>query len=234
MTGRVVAIGDIHGCDVALAALLDLVAPVPADTFVVLGDVVDRGPNVRGCIDRLLELGRTSMLVFIQGNHEEMMLDSATEGNWLDDWLGFGGVETLHSYGMPPRFTNVPDAHWEFLRGGLDLFETSRAIFVHANLEPGVPHDQQLPEWLRWQRMRGVEKPHPTGKRVICGHTSLPHGRPGLFDGWVNIDTWCYGGGWLTALDVTTDTVWQARKDGRTQGPLPLEEIAEDYRTRRG
>jgi len=57
--GRTLAIGDIHGSDYALDALLDLIAPTPDDTVVVLGDIVDRGPGSRQVIDRLLALRGT-------------------------------------------------------------------------------------------------------------------------------------------------------------------------------
>ncbi|MEP3928754.1 metallophosphoesterase, partial [Rhodopirellula bahusiensis] len=43
-TGRLIAIGDIHGCNVALQAILAAIDPQPSDIVVTLGDVVDRGP----------------------------------------------------------------------------------------------------------------------------------------------------------------------------------------------
>src|SRR4051812_9682650 len=69
---RTIAIGDIHGCDAALAALVAAIAPQPNDTLVVLGDFVDRGPNTRGVIDQLIELSQRCRLVTLLGNHEEM------------------------------------------------------------------------------------------------------------------------------------------------------------------
>src|SRR4051812_24066515 len=58
MPPRAIAIGDIHGCSRALAALVDAIAPAPEDLLVVLGDYIDRGPDSRGVIDRLIDLGR--------------------------------------------------------------------------------------------------------------------------------------------------------------------------------
>ena len=54
VTGRTIAIGDIHGCSRALAALLDTVEPQPADTIITLGDHIDRGPDSYGVVNRLV------------------------------------------------------------------------------------------------------------------------------------------------------------------------------------
>src|SRR5690606_3218672 len=96
---RTLAIGDIHGCDVALDALVDVVRPAADDLVVVLGDVVDRGPGSKQAIDRLLELRDRCRLVFLQGNHEDMLLRAIDGESWMGPWLNFGGRETLQSYG---------------------------------------------------------------------------------------------------------------------------------------
>ena len=43
MTGRCIAIGDIHGCADALRAILQAISPESTDVIVTLGDVIDRG-----------------------------------------------------------------------------------------------------------------------------------------------------------------------------------------------
>ena len=71
---RTIAIGDIHGCAIALAKLIEAVAPQPDDTVVPLGDYVDRGIDSRGVIDQLISLAGRCRVVPILGNHEEMLL----------------------------------------------------------------------------------------------------------------------------------------------------------------
>ena len=71
---RVLAIGDIHGCSGALDALLSAVAVQPDDTLVTLGDYVDRGPDSRGVLDRLIALCRSRYVVALRGNHDQMMV----------------------------------------------------------------------------------------------------------------------------------------------------------------
>ncbi|HSD10614.1 MAG TPA: metallophosphoesterase family protein, partial [Candidatus Binatia bacterium] len=75
--GRLLAVGDIHGCVDELSVLLDAIQPTGDDKLVFLGDYVDRGPSSRGVIDLLIELrdsGRCQT-VFLRGNHEDMFLD---------------------------------------------------------------------------------------------------------------------------------------------------------------
>src|SRR5437764_909235 len=97
MPGRTIAIGDIHGCSAALAALLDDIGPRPEDTLVPLGDYIDRGPDSRGVMDRLTALARCCRLVPLLGNHEEMLVAALTDREALKLWLACGGVETLAS-----------------------------------------------------------------------------------------------------------------------------------------
>ena len=71
-----IAIGDIHGCSAALDALLDAIRPRPEDTIVTLGDYINRGPDSRGVLDRLIDLGRRCRLVPLLGNHDQMLLEA--------------------------------------------------------------------------------------------------------------------------------------------------------------
>jgi serine/threonine protein phosphatase 1 len=225
--GRVLAIGDIHGCDTALETMLSRLQPAADDTVVVVGDVVDRGPDTRRCIDLLLELRKASRLVFLLGNHEEMMLSALEGGSWYSAWFGFGGAETVESYG---GIREVPESHIDFIASGLDYFQTGNAIFVHANLQPGVDLNRQLSGWLRWNHLTGHEKPHPSGKLVVCGHTRLKSGKPAILNGWVCIDTAACAGGKLTCLDTDRFLVYQTDEAGDYHGEIPLDEIGEYYR----
>ena len=114
MSGRLIAIGDIHGCSKALEAVLAAIEPTETDTLVALGDYVDRGPDAKRCIDRLIKLAKTCKLIAIQGNHEEMMLDVVRDGQPPFRWLQYGGVETLDSYGFAGDMSVIPPEHYAF------------------------------------------------------------------------------------------------------------------------
>jgi serine/threonine protein phosphatase 1 len=212
VSGRTLAIGDIHGCDTALKTLLPALSITRADTVVVLGDVVDRGPGSRQVIERLLALASECSLVLILGNHEQMMVESLRGNGPVQAWLRYGGRETLASYGDDPR--NIPAEHLDFLRAGRDYWETPGELFIHASLEPGVALNQQTEEWLRWTHLSGHEVPLSSGKRVICGHTPQMTGIPLMFPGWICIDTYACGTGWLTCLEVGSDNYYQASQSG--------------------
>lgn len=211
MSGRTLVIGDIHGCDRALETLLPQLKITPEDTFVVLGDIVDRGLGTRQVIERLLELKQHCKLVYIKGNHEETMLDALLGGQLRELWLQHGGLEAIASYGSE---RDIPESHFRFMEDALDYWETETAIYVHANLEPGVELPSQNSDWLRWRKLTGNEKPHPSGRTVYCGHTPQPEGLPLVFPGWVCLDTYCYGGQYLTCLDIETRILYQAKQTG--------------------
>ncbi len=213
---RTIAIGDIHGCLAALDALLGAIRLRPDDTLVTMGDYVDRGPQTREVLDRLMELQRQCRLIPLLGNHEEMMmLVIDGQSQLYVDWLLFGGEATMRSYGTP-RPEEVPPAHVNFLRNCLLFHEMERYFFVHGNYDAALPLVEQPRETLLWDSIKNrVPGPHCSGKTAIIGHASQHNGE--ICDlGYLKcIDTWCYGDGWLTALDVDRGQVWQADKTGR-------------------
>lgn len=211
MTGRVLVFGDIHGCDRAFATMLDHLAVNSTDTVVLLGDVVDRGPDSRGVIEKILDVQKACSLVFVLGNHEEMLLD-ALEGHPSQRWLRSGGAATVESYGG--TLANFPETHYELLHNALSYWENPTNICIHANLEPGVELSEQQPEWLRWQRLTGMEYPHPSGKLVVCGHSGISGGLPVMSDGWVCLDTLAYQGSFLTCLDAKSGALFQSQQSG--------------------
>jgi len=210
---RTIAIGDIHGCSQALAALLDAIAPRPQDVVVTLGDYVDRGPDSRGVIGQLIALGDRCRLKPLLGNHELMMLEALAGDESKDFWMECGGRETLESYGG--RCEAIPQQHLIFLRACRRFHESQGHIFLHANYVSELPLSEQPDFMLFWEHISFlVPGPHRSGKRVIVGHTPQPGGEVLDLDHVVCIDTYCVGGGWLTALEVETGRIWQADREG--------------------
>lgn len=215
MSERVIAIGDIHGCLKALTSLVDAINPSSTDTIVTLGDYVDRGPDSKGVIDYLIELRSRCKVASLLGNHEQMMMEVLSGHQEPYGWLRHGGVDTLESYGFCGDLSIVPEAHRDFLDGLLDYFETDSHFFVHANYAANLPLDSQPDELLRWVKLTELlPDPHFSGKRAIVGHTHNRGGEVVDLPHLVCIDTFCYGGFWLTALDVESGAILQSNQQG--------------------
>jgi serine/threonine protein phosphatase 1 len=217
------AVGDIHGRLDLLDDILDLIQADAAKHsgdvsrhLVFLGDYVDRGPESRGVVDRLLQdplPGFTT--IRLMGNHEQALLaflDGESDGL---DWLSFGGLETLMSYGVPLRrlphteeavtelrlslAASLPAKHLEFFRRCDLRYVVGDYVFVHAGVRPGISLENQTPIDLMWIRDDFLRARVPLpGKVVVHGHTicDLPQDR----DNRINIDTGAFASSRLTCV----------------------------------
>lgn len=211
--GRLLAVGDVHGCSTALRTLIGAIGPRPEDTIVVLGDFIDYGPDTKGVVEQLIDLSTRCRLIHLMGNHEEMLLDALESRSGLGRWLYSGGEPTLDSYGAGRCLDLIPDAHARFVRHCRDFHETDTHIFVHANYDHWLPMDRLGSTRLRWEFLEPHRQcAHSSGKTVVVGHTPQVGGEVLDLGFLVCIDTDCSRGGWLTALDVGTGRVVQANQ----------------------
>lgn len=217
---RTIAIGDIHGCLRALDTLLEFAKVTPQDQVISLGDYVNRGPDSAGVLDRLIALHEAGDLIAIRGNHDQVMIDTRVRYNARDSFMSFGGRATLDSYaarGGEGTLDDVPDEHWHFLEDVcVNYHETDTHFFVHANVYPDMPLEEQPLFMLHYERFDNPA-PHCSGKIMVCGHTSQKSGNPVSVGHAICIDTWVYGKGWLTALDIASGKIWQANQKGETR-----------------
>ena len=205
--GRLLAVGDIHGCLEQLRLLMTRVAPTRVDRLIFLGDYVDRGPDSHGVIDYLVELGQTFPdTVFLRGNHD-LMFASYLDGHESTLFLMNGGLNTLSSYQDKGEWP-VPSSHRTFLDTLLNSYETEDHIFVHAGLRPGIPLAKQDMNDLLWIRREFLDSDYDWGKTVVYGHTPLDE--PLLSLTRVGLDTGCVYGHRLTCCDVLSGQTWQA------------------------
>ena len=204
--GRLLAIGDIHGCLDQLEALMVQVSPTPGDQIIFLGDYIDRGPASSGVIDFLIEFGKAlPATVFLRGNHDQMFTDYL-DGHDATTFLMNGGSKTLHSYQDNGQWP-IPFSHRAFLESLLNSYETEDYIFVHAGLRPGLSLAKQDISDLLWIRHEFVISDYDWGKTVVYGHTPLAE--PLLTASRIGLDTGCVYGRQLTCCDVRTMQIWQ-------------------------
>jgi len=212
---RTFAIGDIHGCLDKLEDLIAAVAPEKDDMMVFLGDYIDRGPQVRGVIDYLIDLAAEVPCIFLRGNHEDMFLEYLEFGTNKTMFFANGGLKTIDSYIGSSSFTMhdqiinaLPEAHREFYASMKWYYEDERYLFVHAGIKPGVSMDMQDRQDLIWIRDDFIFSPTSLEKKVVFGHT--PFARPFVKPDKLGIDTGAVYGGCLTAVELPQETFIQS------------------------
>jgi serine/threonine protein phosphatase 1 len=141
--------------------------------------------------------------------------------------MNCGGIAALDSYGFSGQLDLVPREHFRFMGSCLPYHETESHIFVHANYKPDLPLDRLDDHTLRWLSLRDfVPGPHCSGKVVFTGHT--PQSNILHLGHLVCLDTACCDGGWLTAMDVASGTIWQVSECGDVrEDPPVLQQVVE-------
>ncbi|MEM6692791.1 MAG: metallophosphoesterase family protein [Planctomycetota bacterium] len=221
--GRTFVLGDIHGCDKALRTMLECIAPATDDTLIFLGDYIDRGPDSRGVVSQLIDLRQFTRTIFLRGNHEVMLCGVMDRG--CDDklWLRNGGQATVNSYGG--SLTKIPDAHRQFFRDLRSYHEGDEFICVHAHYDPTTPMHLQTDQELYWRHLSDAPPaPHVSGKTVFLGHTPQASGQVLNCGYLVCLDTYCFGGGYLSAMCIDDETILQTNRHGHLRS-TPLSRL---------
>jgi len=212
---RLFAIGDIHGCAIALDTLLAAISPKPGDRIVTLGDYINKGPESRAVLDRLIQLFNQGVLVPLRGNHELKLLAAGRLKRSRRGEETLVDRHTLASYAEPSTpadLAAIPEQHWRFVKHHcLNWFTTQQHIFVHANLHADKPLFEQPDTALFWDKF-GQPQPHRSGKIMICGHTPQRTGQPLNLGHAICLDTAACEGQWLTCLEVHSGKIWQANQ----------------------
>lgn len=187
-----IAIGDIHGCARTLDALLKLLETQTEDHLIFIGDYMDRGPDSKGVIERLLALKEERPCTFLRGNHEDLFLGYLDDGEY-DIFAINGGISTLSSYLDQGGDMEIPQEHVDFIRNTELYYETEEFFFVHAGLRPDMTVAENVAEnnaeVFLWERSHLKADHLPWEKTVVCGHTPVPEvvNKRQL----INIDTGC-------------------------------------------
>ncbi|MFA4915175.1 MAG: metallophosphoesterase family protein [Syntrophales bacterium] len=212
--GKIFAIGDIHGCLFKLKKIMKKIDVDPVhDTLIFIGDYIDRGPDVRGVVDMVLDIGRTiNNVICLMGNHEQMFLNYHLHKMDKQLFLLNGGTSTIMSYGFTGKAEKnkikVPEKHMQFFTSLYPYYETDNYIFVHAGLRPCIPLEQQDREDMLWIRKEFIDSTYDFGKVVVFGHTSFSE--PLVGTNKIGIDTGAVYGGKLTCLELPEMKIHQA------------------------
>ncbi|MBY3166146.1 metallophosphoesterase family protein [Rhizobium laguerreae] len=195
------AIGDIHGCIDPLRRMIDRIeAYAPEGTVVFLGDYIDRGPDSKSVLDRIIAgPSEPWRWICLKGNHEDMMVAAYADGQSRVVWLGNGGLETEISYGG-----RVLPQHLQWAADRPLVHVDRHRIFVHAGVDPKFSLDRQSQDDLLWMRFLAGQPGEYWGKHLVHGHTPS-RSNPVTTGNRTNIDSGCVFGGKLSCAVFDDD-----------------------------
>ena len=223
---RLYVIGDIHGRADLLECMIDQLHrdlekdPIDNCLTVTIGDYIDRGMKSRDVLDRLAGNPFPTALIPLKGNHEHLFETFLRDPSIGTRWRRFGGLETLHSYGVDVGMlmkgkdyeaaaealrVAVPEAHFDFLASLHTALSVGRYFLCHAGVCPGIPLLHQREEDLLGIRERFLNSNADFGKIVVHGHT--PVGTPEIHRNRINIDTGAFITGRLTCVVLEEERV---------------------------
>lgn len=191
-TPNTILIGDIHSCSLEFRKLIDLLSPSVGDNLVLMGDLLNKGPDPEGT----LELFESLQCLCLQGNHDLNHLEASR------------GKAKLKEEGKMTKEMMSEKSYHRYLEAvkKMPLFlEADDFIAVHGALLPGIPLDEQPKGVLTgsvsldrsWKDHLDLDRPLVVGHKRYSTTESEPSIIKGKFYG---IDTGCVYGGRLTAL----------------------------------
>lgn len=203
--GRVIAIGDVHGCADELEAMLNKLSLTHHDRVILLGDLVNRGPDS----GRVIALARQHAHRALLGNHELRLLNYRRTGDpthlkkadyatlkqlSAKDWDYLASMPL--TYAVPEHQTVL--VHAGFLPGRTWKAQPARVVTRIQVIGPdGEPHKRSAyPDRPHWSEL------WEGAPFVVYGHTPRPE--PARQRWSLGIDTGCVLGGRLTACILAT------------------------------
>lgn len=219
-TGRLIAVGDIHGCAVEFAELLDKLQLQRGDRLILLGDLINRGPDSR----LVLDLARSTRARSLLGNHELRLLRSRRRAD----------TSLLRDEDRATVATLRP-TDWDYLAAmPLTHFEEDlNIVFVHGGFLPGQPWQRQPAEVVT--RIQVIDEQGQPRKRteapgaplwverwagppfVVYGHTPRPTVHKLKWS--LGLDTACVYGGYLSAYILPERRLVQVKARRRYWNP---------------
>jgi len=206
-------VGDVHGCIDALNKILESINLDSNNEdfdLVIIGDMIDRGPDSAAVLARLKALPNA---ICLKGNHEQMALD------FLDDpitagprWIRNGGDATLLSFGitqigslrmadLAQIFRNtLPSGMENWLRQLPHYWQSGNLVAAHAGLDPRHPLIEQNDNAVLWGQSKFRDRPRTDGLCVVHGHWVVHTAC--VTQGRIAIDTGAWRSGCLTAACI--------------------------------
>lgn len=184
--GKTWAIGDVHGYVNTLKTVIQKIELKQDDRIILLGDLVDRGPDVKGVFDFILELRNKGLdVVCIRGNHDDLMYKSFVEEQEnmgflrfikrdaiKKNWLNMGGDATMKSFGAR-KMIDIDPKYFDFIESMYHYVEDDEFLYVHAGFDFKKEDPFSDMQAMMWIRDFQVDYYKTNNRKVIHGHTPL-------------------------------------------------------------
>lgn len=224
---RTFAIGDTHGNFDDFQLLLSKLEQekdfsLSNDHLVLLGDLVDSGPQVKQLITWAIKIQKEYPDTFhvVKGNHEDLLLDAvANLGLRRYDWGLWqeqGGQATIASYGGTLKNYNIPEEHINWLSALPVYWETEDYFFVHGGVRNTLLKNIDFAESatlldLMWLRDSFIESKFVWEKKIVFGHTPSTYTgakAPFMYKNKIGINTQPrYKIGYLCAVELPAEEI---------------------------
>lgn len=223
----VCAVGDIHGQFKCLKRLVGRIEEKidrygsSQEQIIFLGDYVDRGPDVRKVLEYLIDLRARRNCVFLRGNHEQVLLEFLSGSDVGEEWMRFGGRETLAAYGVGvdvrsgidvdwsqvrEQFgSSLPEEHREFLESTDLCHNAGDFFFAHAGIDPARSFSDQSAHDLLSVRRKFLDNKDIREKVVVHGHSLVT--KPEIGRNRIGIDTGAYATDILSAVLIWNESI---------------------------
>lgn len=168
---RYIAITDIHGELKKLESVLSKIETRPNDIFVFMGDYIDRGPDSKGVVEKIIEISKNFETITLIGSHEYALLHAKQDDYYNYLFWNYGGPATVKSYGG--HFDNILATHGNFFRNLKFYHLTEKYLFVHAGIDPRYSLDEQSETDFVYIRSAFYRNKHNLKQKIIFGHTEF-------------------------------------------------------------
>lgn len=201
MNGRTIFIGDIHGCSRELSLLLQEITPKRNDRIILLGDLMNKGPDPGGVWRTVQRLGCECL----RGNHEnDHLLWAENRKRPKPESMVTRKLMTKRDYAGFLHFSEKMPSY----------IATNQFVAVHASVKKDVALEEQSQGILTgdvnqqaiWKDTINLGRPLVTGHKRYNKDWRKPYIIRGRFYG---LDSGCVYGGRLTALSLPEGRIWQ-------------------------
>ena len=183
---KYIVLSDIHGEFEKLENVLSKIEIKPDDTFIFMGDYIDRGKHSKEVVNRIIEQSNYNKCIYLMGSHEYALLHSKEDDYYDYLFKNYGGPATIRSYGS---FENIFKIHGDFFRNLKFYYLTEKYLFVHAGINPDYSLENQNEVDMVYIRGKFIYSAHKLPQKIIFGHTEFSE--PYIDEGKIGIDLGC-------------------------------------------